>query len=87
MPDNHGGNAHRGARYEPAPVPVEIMNKSAERDTARPFVGIIYDCCDTYGRLYLNRTSTAFEGHCPRCYRKVTVAAAENGSEDRFLRG
>lgn len=65
----------------------EGANESLPQYARRPFVGIMYDCCGVYGRLYLNRTRTAFEGHCPQCYRKVTVPVGEDGTDARFLRG
>ena len=52
----------------------------------RPFVGIIYDCCNAYGRVYLNRKGTAFRGQCPRCLKSVVLRVSEDGSTERFLR-
>ena len=63
------------------------MQDSPTKDTPRRFVGIMFDCCNIYGRLYLSKQRTAFEGRCPRCYRQVSVPASENGVDARFLRG
>jgi len=57
------------------------------KERNRQFVGIIFDCCRKYGRLYVNDDGTAFEGHCPRCYRKVRVPIAEDGVAATFLQG
>ena len=54
--------------------------------TRRPFVGIIFACCNAYGRVYLNRTTKAFEGRCPRCLKRVVLQVSEHGSTERFLR-
>lgn len=51
----------------------------------RPFLGIVFKCCNIYTRIYLNHDKTAFEGHCPRCLKPATVRISEDGSPDRFL--
>jgi len=52
----------------------------------KPFVGIIYDCCNQYGRVYLNRKGDALEGRCPRCMKRVVLRISKDGTDDRFLR-
>jgi len=53
----------------------------------KPFVGIIFKCCNIYSRLYLNKQGTAYEGACPKCYKKKAVIQVVNsgGSKDRFF--
>ena len=53
----------------------------------RQFVGVMFECCDAYGRLYPNRQRSAFVGRCPRCYRMVTVPVSDDGADTRFFRG
>lgn len=53
------------------------------RPVSRPpkrFLSIWYRCCHTYGRLYRNRTGTAFEGRCPRCGNRVRARIGPGGS-------
>ncbi|MCE5252438.1 hypothetical protein LLG96_19730 [bacterium] len=46
----------------------------------KPFIGVTFKCCNVYSRVYLNKTGTAYEGTCPRCYRKrVVIKIVENG--------
>jgi len=53
----------------------------------KPFIGITFKCCNVYARVYLNKDGTAYEGICPRCYRKkVVVTIVEKGGVDtRFF--
>jgi hypothetical protein len=55
------------------------------RQQNKPFLGIFYECCRLYGRVYLNRAGTAFEGRCPRCLKPVVVHLSDKGTTDRFL--
>lgn len=53
----------------------------------REFIGVIFKCCNVYSRVYLNLDKTAYEGVCPRCYRKkVVVEIVESGgTRERFF--
>ncbi len=53
----------------------------------REFIGVVFTCCNVYSRIYLNGGKTAYEGRCPRCYRKKVVVEVvqRGGSESRFF--
>ena len=53
----------------------------------KPFIGVLFKCCNVYARAYLNREGTAFEGICPRCYRKKVVVEIieKGGTKERFF--
>jgi len=65
------------------------MQSDGEREGkpsgARPFLGIHFECCRTYARIYLNRQRTAYVGHCPRCARPVSFRVGPGGSDARFF--
>lgn len=50
----------------------------------RPYIGVLFKCCNAYARIYLNRDKTRFAGHCPKCATKVQVKVAPGGSKSRF---
>lgn len=58
-----------------------------ENNTPRQFLGIWFDCCHAYGRIYKNKEGTAYVGRCPRCLRSVRVRVGEGGTNQRFFRG
>ena len=57
--------------------------KSAE---SGQFLGVHFECCDVYSRVYPNREQTAYVGHCPRCARRVQFLIGEGGTSERFFR-
>ena len=51
----------------------------------RPWVGIHFDCCSVYTRVYRNRDGTAYRGSCPRCTATVTLRVGSGGTNARFF--
>ena len=56
----------------------EITNK-------RPYLGIMFNCCGVYGRIYKNKEGTAYVGRCPKCMRNIKVPVGKGGTEQRFF--
>jgi len=53
----------------------------------RPFLGITFECCNVYARIYKNKEGTAYVGRCPKCMRSIKVPIGKGGTGQRFFRG
>ncbi|MCA9322355.1 MAG: hypothetical protein KDB53_16555 [Planctomycetes bacterium] len=53
---------------------------------SRPWLGILFECCHVYARIYRNREGNAYTGGCPRCGRRLRVPVGPGGSGQRQFR-
>ncbi|MCH8965621.1 MAG: hypothetical protein IIB58_11710 [Planctomycetes bacterium] len=56
------------------------------RAVGRRWLGIRFDCCNTYSRMYRNTAGTAYVGRCPKCTRRLSVPIGPGGTPQRFFR-
>jgi len=60
-------------------------NNSSER-SRRPFIGLQWDCCGVYSRVYRRAEANHYLGRCPRCGKSVRIEVAPGGTDARFFR-
>ena len=65
---------------KPSSAPVERPG------VGRAFLGIHFECCNMYSRIYKNREGTAYEGQCPQCRARLKVGIGSGGTSKRFFR-
>jgi hypothetical protein len=51
----------------------------------KKFIGILFECCNVYRRIYMNGEGDAYAGHCPKCRREVRIRVGPGGTDNRFF--
>jgi hypothetical protein len=51
----------------------------------RRYLGVRFECCGQYARVYLTRRETSYVGHCPGCGRRVEFRIGPGGTDSRFF--
>ena len=57
----------------------------ATRKSARPFVSVLFRCCNVYQRIYRSADGSKYEGRCPKCARSIRFLVGEGGTSERFF--
>ena len=80
MPGENLDLTSRGGELKPTP------HESADAPfPRRRFVGIHFQCCRVYSRVYVNPEGTAYAGHCPLLRRKLILKIGPGGTDARFF--
>ena len=60
--------------------------KHSSQSQKRPFLGLQWDCCGRYTRVYRLADASHYQGRCPGCGKSVRIEVAPGGTESRFFR-
>ncbi len=52
----------------------------------RPFIGLRWECCGRYTRVFRHVDESHYQGRCPGCGKSVRIEVAPGGTESRFFR-
>ena len=70
---------------DPPPKQPEPSVETSEAAPQRKFIGVKFNCCGVYQRIYVNKDGTAYEGRCPKCYKSVKFKIGSGGTDHRFF--
>lgn len=68
-------------------VDIDGMAEGGQHDSAqnRPWIGVRFDCCGVYQRIYRSLDGGVYRGRCPKCTRQVTARVGPDGINCRFF--
>ena len=52
----------------------------------RPYIGVYFECCGVYARIYRRADEAVYLGRCPGCLRQVRVRVGPHGTTARLFR-
>ena len=52
----------------------------------KKFIGILFECCNVYRRIYINNEKNAYEGVCPKCNGEIKITIGPDGTDTRFFK-
>lgn len=60
-------------------------NRPKGGDGAKPFLGVLFECCNIYRRIYLHHSGAFYFGQCPKCGRSIRFEVDDRkGKKTRF---
>lgn len=51
----------------------------------RPYIGVHFDCCGVYVRIYRAPGADRYVGRCPCCGARVTAQVGSDGTTQRIF--
>jgi hypothetical protein len=66
-------------------APAPLAHATDAQHGPRRWLGVMFNCCHVYGRMYRNPQNTRYEGLCPNCGAKVHARIGPGGTNRRFF--
>ncbi len=63
----------------------EEKDNQINKNQNKNFLGIMFNCCSVYSRIYKNKEGTAYIGRCPKCMRMIRIPVGKGGTDNRFF--
>jgi len=63
----------------------EEINENSDKAKKSNYLGIMFNCCNVYGRIQKNKDGSAYSGRCPRCMRTIKIRVGEGGTGQRIF--
>ncbi|MEM9084184.1 MAG: hypothetical protein AAGB34_11355 [Planctomycetota bacterium] len=60
-------------------------SSSSTGQSPKGWLGMTWNCCSVYSRIYKNRAGTAYQGRCPKCGTPISIPIGPGGTNDRFF--
>ena len=54
--------------------------------STRPYLSVLFECCNVYQRVYRNPTDPAYTARCPRCGLTAAFPVGNSGTTSRTFR-
>lgn len=64
----------------------EPSERPASRTGPRPYIGVMFECCNIYTRIYRRPEDDRYVGRCPRCLAVVQARVGPDGTATRIFR-
>lgn len=57
--------------------------QAASSSAARPYLSVLFSCCQSYQRVYKSADGKVYAGRCPKCLRTVRFVVGPGGTSGR----
>lgn len=64
-------------------TPSNDDNEASSSGAERPFLRVLFACCNVYLRVYRQPGAKYYAAACPRCGKSVRFAVGEGGTDAR----
>ncbi|MBX3396327.1 MAG: hypothetical protein KF841_13270 [Phycisphaerae bacterium] len=63
-----------------------VRSSKPSSEEGRPWIGVHFECCGVYSRVYRERSADRYDGRCPKCGISLTVRVSPDGVSTSFVR-